>query len=39
MFVIFSRNETRERCINSKQDGVYKLLSIRLELNLTDNCL
>lgn len=39
MFVIFSKNETRERCINSKQDGVYKLPSIRLELNLTDNCL
>ena len=39
MFVILSKNETREHCINGKQDGVYKLSSIRLELNLTDNCL
>ena len=39
MFVIFSKNETRELCINGTQDRVYKLSLIRSELNLTDNCL
>lgn len=39
MFVILSKNDARERCINGTQDGVCKLSSIRSELNLTDNCL
>lgn len=39
MFVILSKNEAWERCINGTQDGVYKLSLIRSELNLTDNCL